>query len=67
MISKIVGSFVFFENRIFTDGGFRGKIGVGNVVFVLFGLSSTINFISQAVWAGHPIIHADFFPFEKRI
>ena len=42
-----------------------GFFRVGNVFFVVFGFSSTINFISQAVWADDPIIHAEFFPYEK--
>ena len=61
VISKIVGSLVFSKIAFFTDG----KIGVSNGFFVLFGFSSTINFISQVVWAGDPIIHAEFFPYEK--
>ena len=46
--------------------GGGGKFRVSNVLFVLYGFSSTINFIHQAVWGGDPIIHADCFPFDKQ-
>ena len=36
-------------------------------VFLFLGFPIPINLILQAVWAGRPIIHAEFFPFEKRI